>query len=119
MPKTVLVVEDQYLVGQDVAEGLERRGWTVLGLATTVQVALQLLRIEKPNVAVLDMHLADGLVTPVAQQLLDLGMPFVVASAFPDLVAVGGKLFSDVLHVTKPYDVEELHKAILSAIGVI
>ncbi len=116
MSKTVLVVEDHHLIGQDLAEGLRRRGWTVLGLATTVEGALQLLRSEKPNVAVLDMHLADGMATPVAELLLDLGIPFVVASAFSDLPAVGGELFSAIVQVTKPYHLEELHSALLDAL---
>jgi len=41
--KTVLVVEDEFLIAMDLKLMLEERGWRVIGPVATVQDALRLL----------------------------------------------------------------------------
>lgn len=53
MSKTVLLVEDEFLIAMDLEMLLERHGWHVLGPAATVKQALQLLRSAEPAVATL------------------------------------------------------------------
>lgn len=50
MRKTVLVVEDEFLIAIDLKLLLESRGWEVLGPAATVSDALLLLGDELPEV---------------------------------------------------------------------
>ena len=82
--RLVLVVEDEALIAMDLEARLERRGWRVLGPAATVARALRLLDGggEMPVVALLDANLRGETVTPVAERLRALGVPFVVASAY-------------------------------------
>lgn len=54
MHKSVLVVEDEFLIAMDIQLLLERRGWSVLGIAATVEKALELLAHDLPAVAILD-----------------------------------------------------------------
>src|SRR5690242_71372 len=77
----VLVVEDEFVVATDYQVLLWRLGYEVLGPAASAAEALVLLRHERPDVALLDVRLRDGGVTPVAEALRAAGVPFVVVSA--------------------------------------
>lgn len=114
---TVLVVEDEFLIATDLQMSLQDLGWTVLDPAPSVRSALEILEDESPRVAVLDMQLGPELSTPVAVRLRELEIPFVVSSAFPDLPAVGGAAFTDVVNVCKPCVADELHSALLHAMA--
>jgi two-component system, response regulator PdtaR len=78
----VLVVEDEALLALDLELTILRHGWRVLGPAGTVEEALELLKVETPDVALLDVNLRGTMVTPVAEELRALGVPFVLASAY-------------------------------------
>jgi two-component system, response regulator PdtaR len=92
MRKIVLVVEDEFLIAIDLKLLLERRGWSVLGPATTVKEALGLLDDKLPAVAILDVSLKDGAVTSVAEALRARNVPFVVASAYSRPELIGGDI---------------------------
>ncbi|WP_437406490.1 hypothetical protein [Sinorhizobium meliloti] len=55
MHKTVLVVDDEFLIAMDSQLLLERHGWCELGTAATVKEALEFLVRELPAVAILDI----------------------------------------------------------------
>jgi two-component system, response regulator PdtaR len=97
----VLVVEDEVLLALDLELILKRHGWRVLGPAATVAEALRLLEAERPDAAVLDVNLRGELVTPVAEALRALAVPFVLASAYgrPDL---GAAVLAAAPNVGKP-----------------
>jgi DNA-binding response OmpR family regulator len=80
--RTILVVEDEFLIAMELAEVLEDSGFEVLGPVSTVQAALKLLDQHSPHAAVLDLSLRNEMVTPVAQVLRRMKVPFVIASAF-------------------------------------
>ena len=66
----VLVVEDEYMLAQDLREDLERRGATVIGPVPTVAEALDLLgRSPAPSMAILDINLQGEMSYPVAEAL--------------------------------------------------
>ncbi len=78
----ILIVEDEFFVAMDLAEILEAEGFAVLGPVASVAQALELLRHEKPDAAILDVVLRGGeRVTPVARVLAAMDVPFVLASA--------------------------------------
>lgn len=56
----VLIVEDDMMTADMVEEALVAAGHTVCGIARTVNEALVLGRDHKPDLAVIDMRLADG-----------------------------------------------------------
>ena len=108
MQKTVLVVENDFLIALDLALLLEKDGWNVLGPAATVAEALHLLDDERPAVALLDYSLKEGTVTPVAEALRARNVPFVVASAFSPQEDVGGGVFVGAPNVGKPINERRL-----------
>lgn len=73
----VLVAEDNLMVALDIAAVLEEAGATVLGPAARVRNALAILEQERPTAAILDVNLLDGVVTPVAERLIESGIPLI------------------------------------------
>ena len=75
----VLIAEDDLMIA-DVAEMiLVERGYEVCGIARTVDEAIALGNSHRPDLALIDLRLADGgLGTEVAAQLLALGSPGVL-----------------------------------------
>jgi two-component system, response regulator PdtaR len=115
MARAVLVVEDEYLIAEELRLFLEELGWIVLGPTSNVEASLAALD-QQPAVAVLDMQLGKEMVTPVAVALRERGIPFVASSSYQDLRLVGGEVFSDVVNVGKPFVGERLHQALLAAV---
>ncbi|ASY56365.1 response regulator [Sinorhizobium sp. CCBAU 05631] len=102
MRKTVLIVEDEFLIAIDLKLLLERCGWSVLGPAATVKEALGLLGDGLPTVAILDVTLRDGSVAEVAEALRAQNVPFVVASAYSRPELIGGEVLAGAPNVGKP-----------------
>jgi DNA-binding response OmpR family regulator len=82
MKKTVLVVEDDALIAFDTVEELLNAGLEVIGPATSVSTALELLASTDCDVAVLDVNLGDETSAPIARELLSRGTPFIVVSGY-------------------------------------
>lgn len=73
MPK-VLIVEDDLMIADMAEEILVDHGYEVCGIARTVADAVALGLRHKPDLAVIDLRLADGcLGTEIAAQLATLG----------------------------------------------
>jgi CheY-like chemotaxis protein len=81
---TVLVVEDDFIVAYDMQMMLEEQGARVLGPATNLAEAQQLLAKERPTVAVLDVNLNGEYVFPLADALRAQDVPFLFATAYAD-----------------------------------
>jgi DNA-binding response OmpR family regulator len=77
----VLVVEDDLFIGLELKACLEDAGFLVLGPVGSVRDALNLITKRRPDAAVLDVNLGREKVTPVAERLNLLDVPFVIASA--------------------------------------
>jgi len=110
--KTVLVVEDEFLIAMDLERMLGRHGWRVLGPAMTAAEALRLLDEELPAVALLDITLTGGTVTPVAEALRARNVPFIVVSAYSRPELVGGNALAGAPNVGKPTDERRLLAAL-------
>ena len=75
--RKVLVVEDEYLLADELSRFLRARGFEVLGPAPSVARARALIDQHPPAAAVLDIQLGDERSYPIAEQLVTLGIPFV------------------------------------------
>lgn len=83
--RRVLVVEDEVLVAEDILEELRAAGGTVIGPASDLSGALDLLWDEDPpDAAVLDLKLHDEWVYLVADALLAGEVPFLFATGHAD-----------------------------------
>lgn len=104
--KRVLVVEDEALVAMLVEDGLVDAGARVLGPASSVDEALQLIETAMLDgglsAAVLDMNLNGEAVTPVANRLAALGVPFLFATGYDRDLDRGD--YTAVPLLEKPFD---------------
>lgn len=102
MQKTVLIVEDEFLIAMDLQLMLEAHGWRIIGPVATVKDALALIATELPLVALLDVNLGNELVTPVALALKAEMVPFAVATAYANPERYGGDVLAGVPNAGKP-----------------
>lgn len=83
MNRRILVVEDESLIALFICEVLETEGFEIVGPCQTVSQALAQLAIpDCCDAAVLDASLRNESAVPVANVLIELGIPFVVATGY-------------------------------------
>jgi DNA-binding response OmpR family regulator len=80
--KRVLIVEDELLVALMLEDFLVEFGCNVVGPCGTVENALQAIRTEALDLAVLDVNLAGERVYPVAEALAERHIPFLFLSGY-------------------------------------
>ncbi|XUU60486.1 response regulator [Erythrobacter sp. HA6-11] len=90
----ILVAEDEAIVACDLIDTVEEAGFVVEGPHRDISSAMLAFQKEKPDLAILDVKLNDGVVYPLAQKLAEEHIPIIfhtgeystaeVASAFPE-----------------------------------
>jgi AmiR/NasT family two-component response regulator len=80
--RRVLIVEDEFLIALDIEDALGELGCEIIGPAATVADAMRLIEATPPDVAVLDVRLADGSTGPIAEELRRRQVPFVVLTGY-------------------------------------
>jgi CheY-like chemotaxis protein len=80
--KRILVVEDEFLIALDIASALEERGCSVIGPLGSVGEALEALRREAVDGALLDANLGGEPVDKLAEALLARRVPFAFVSGY-------------------------------------
>jgi len=80
----ILVVEDDLLVADLVADMLEELEYVPVGPAPTLERALAVVEQEHLDGAILDLNLNGVPVFPLADRCLALGIPVVLATGYAD-----------------------------------
>ena len=106
----VLIVEDEALIAMLLEEMLADRGYSVAGLASTVEEGLELADRLEVDAAILDVSLNGSYVFPVAERLDTRGVPFVFTTGYGEAGLIDA--WSDRPVFTKPYDIGELTDAL-------
>ena len=112
----VLVAEDEAVIAVDIEQSLREQGCVVLGPTATIAATLASLAHDRPDVALLDLHLLDGLATPIAATLAALGVPFALLLA-DRLDALEDASLADVPCIMKPWsagDIEHMVEQLLA-----
>lgn len=105
--KSILVVEDEYMLAMHVADFLRAQGATIVGPAASVAAAMALVEgIDSLDAAVLDVNLRNDRVYPVADALLARGVPIVFATGYEELLLQ--RSYLGIPRCPKPYDQAEL-----------
>ena len=78
----VLIVEDELVIAMELEDLLRRLGCSVVEAAPTLKRALRAAERQQADVAVLDVNLHGEPVTPVAEALLEQGVPFVLVTGY-------------------------------------
>lgn len=102
----ILLAEDDALIALDLAMTLRDAGWCVLGPSASVAATIELIRAERPDVALLDVKLMDGVATPVAVDLTRAGVPFALLTG-TDTCALDAPLLA-APRLAKPFAADDI-----------
>ena len=108
----VLIAEDDLMIADMIEAAVVAHGYAVCGIAPTVAEATELAFREKPDLAIIDLRLADGgLGTEIADRLKDvrgLGILYATGNAANvRLTTVNGHA-----SISKPYSEAALLRAL-------
>ncbi len=112
----ILVVEDEYLIALELDDQLKAAGYRVIGPVADVDGALKALKADRPDAAVLDVNLAGEWVTPVAQVLQAMSVPFILTSGYVAADLHHVPILRDAVNVGKSWRPDHLLKALRSAL---
>ena len=112
---TILIVEDEPLIAMMLEDFLESLGHTVKASCDNVADALKAVALNGFDVAILDVNLKGENVWPVAAELRQRGVPFVLAS--------GGHVdppppeFASAPLIEKPFTIDRVSPALEAALA--
>ncbi|MEN3376858.1 MAG: hypothetical protein V7604_2213 [Hyphomicrobiales bacterium] len=104
--KNILVVEDEYLLAQDIVADLRRCGAGIIGPVATIQAAADLIAEHRVDAAVLDINLQGDMVYPIADALIERDVPCVFATGY-DRAALPGR-YGHIPLLQKPIDTDRV-----------
>nr|WP_295662732.1 HWE histidine kinase domain-containing protein [Polymorphobacter sp.] len=108
---TVLLVEDNMIIALDAEDLLLEMGADIVLVSGNVADALDILRIETPSFALLDVNLGAEMSWPIADRLRELGIPYVFGTGY------GSGIEYPLAHrsapsITKPYTLDCIARAL-------
>ena len=111
--RRILVVEDEYMMAEDLRYDLEEAGDQVIGPVPSVADALRLLATEMSiDAAILDVNLRGEKAYPVADVLRERTIPFVLATGYEQWALP--EAYKDVPRCDKPVDLRHLARALFN-----
>jgi DNA-binding NtrC family response regulator len=78
----VLVVEDEFLIADDLARALRKCGADPIGPVGTADEARKLIKKEPPDAAILDLNLHGEVATDLIEQLSSEKVPCLILSGY-------------------------------------
>jgi CheY-like chemotaxis protein len=112
MSKTILIVEDEFLVALNLSRTLASLGYETIGIAPDAKTALQLAH-ELPDVALVDVNLRDGETGPNIGRMLaqEYGAAVLFLTANPS--SLGEGIPGTVGCISKPVEEVEVETALV------
>jgi len=113
--RTILIVEDEPLIAMMLEDFLLALGHEVRATCDSVGDALKAVQSQDFDIAILDVNLKGESVWPVAAELRDREIPFILAS--------GGHVdpppaeFASVPMIDKPYTIDRVTPALEAALA--
>jgi DNA-binding response OmpR family regulator len=109
--RSVLIVEDDLTIADMLQEALETSGYSVSGIARTVEDAIHSFEIKPSRFAIIDVNLADGdLGADVGMRLrasAKIGIIFSTGSDDPGITHLMGDAV-----MTKPYRLDDVARGL-------
>ena len=106
----VLVVEDEPLIGMEIEYAVQQLGHDVVGPIAVLAEALELTATGDFECAILDINIRGGNSYPVADKLLECGVPFLLLSGYR--TETFPERFHEQPQLRKPFTTEQLDQAI-------
>ncbi|MFM7378850.1 MAG: ANTAR domain-containing response regulator [Erythrobacter sp.] len=116
MTLRILVAEDEFITAFDLCDTFEEAGYEVEGPHAGISSAMLACQKERPDVALLDVELADGLSLELAQKLIDENVPVILHSEPEDTRALAIR-FPKATTLVKPCPPAELLGAVSRALA--
>lgn len=110
MSPRVLIVEDEVILAWDLEDVLREQGYEIAGTAMSVDAALDMLAGKRIDAVILDVNLKGHLSIPLIYELKRRKTPFVVCTAYSELLDAEEDALAGVSVLQKP-----VHKDILIA----
>jgi len=109
----ILVVEDEPLVAIMLEEALQDSGYQVIGPVENLKSAIHLAGCEAIDAAVVDINIDGAVSEPVADRLIERGIPFIFVSGRDREL---GLRYGEVPLLRKPFGMEDLHRAVAAVL---
>jgi two-component system, response regulator PdtaR len=77
MAHTILVADDDFILGVDITDTCMEAGFEVEGPHSGIGSAMLALQKQRPDLAILDLRLEDGALLELAQKLRDERVPII------------------------------------------
>lgn len=107
----ILIVEDEYLLADELRLELSDEGAVVVGMTSTVDEALELLEAEdRLDGAILDVNLGGEPVFPVADRLIERSVPFLFTTGYD--ASIIPPRFDGIVRCEKPINTRRVIQAI-------
>lgn len=116
---SIVLVEDELIIAEDMTNILENIGYTILGVAIDFDEAIAILETKKPDLILLDINLSgkkDGI--ELAEEINKrFGIPFIFTTSYTDSDTLErAKKVNPINYLVKPFKKEQLYTAIEIAI---
>ncbi|MCO6050382.1 response regulator [Mesorhizobium sp. RP14(2022)] len=109
--RRILVIEDEYMLADDLRRAFEEQGSTVVGPVGNVGDALRKIAIETEiDAAVLDLNLGGELAFSVADALVARGVPLVITTGYSERDIP--ERLAEIKRCEKPVDPDNIVKAL-------
>jgi DNA-binding response OmpR family regulator len=112
----ILIVEDDGILGEILLELLSGFGYEVIGPASDLERAQKMLARERPDAAMLDVHLGGTTVFPIAEYCAEQSIPFVFLTGYSDTSMIPAK-FRDRPRIGKPFDPNSIALSLEALVG--
>jgi len=111
----ILIVEDEFIIAQDLRRILISLGYAVMGMAKSADEALDKISNEKPDLVVLDIHILgdlDG--TQLALKIRELyGLPYIYITSYSDSDTLAQMTATQPLgYILKPFEKRDIRVAL-------
>jgi len=113
--RRILVLDDDFLLAQEVKDTVEDLGGTVIGPAGRVEQARALVREHAPDGAMLDVNIGTATSYELARDLLESGAAVVFLTGYETDSL--DPAFRDVPRLSKPYDPEKGERLLREVFG--
>lgn len=117
MSKKIFIVENEFIIAEDLAMMVEQMGHQTLGHARSLPDAIDRIAASLPDLVLLDVQLSaetDGL--KLAGWLRERQIPFIYVSSFSDLVTRQAmEATSPIGYLSKPFDQDDVQDALQKA----
>jgi CheY-like chemotaxis protein len=113
--RSILIVEDEPLISMMLEDFLDTLGHRVAGTCDSLSEALDRVEQGGFDVAIIDVNLKGELIWPVADRLVEKGVPYVLAT--------GGHIepppaaHADAPVLSKPYTIDAIDPVLKEAAG--